>query len=336
MLNPMLRLSGLPLNHYFNPQSIFPPVPSVPNVPSLTGAPLLGTGTTAAQTLQTHIGSLSEVPKPEAVHSPVIVPNRVTSPQTSSASSTSPSPQLPSTNHSSESRIPMKEAQSSVKLLQDKSEGLQESISPRKRNREMTPILDPLEPLEKISRLEHLTSSIGGSKINSKPVTYPVASSSNLQPMKTEVISVPSSSPLPQNPTTKPIVSLPIVQSATSLADQSEVGTNMADKSNESLPIESANSVKVPTPKEVQTKDNSSSSEDFSSSEENLEDKNENIKVFKNGVEMTTWHCDVCKCIFLDQVSKITLCIKVIMMSFPELSTLHNSLSGVTSNTAPR
>ena len=222
----------------------------------------------------------------------------------------------------------MKEAQSSVKLLEDKSEGLQDSISPRKRNRKMTPILDPLEPLEKISRLEHLTSSIGGSNINSKPVTYPVASSSNLQPMKTEVISVPISSPLPQNLTTKPIVSLPVVQSATSLADQSEISTNMADKSNESLPIESANSVKVPTPKEVQTKDDSSSSEDFSSGEENLEDKNENIKVFKNGVEMTTWHCDVCKCIFLDQVSKITLCIKVIMMSFPELSTLHKVYLG--------
>ena len=86
--------------------------------------------------------------------------------------------------------------------------------------------------------------------------------------------------------------------------------------------------MKVPTPKEVQTKDDSSSSEDFSSGEENLEDKNENIKVFKNGVEMTTWHCDVCKCIFLDQVSKITLCIKVIMMSFPELSTLHKVYLG--------
>ena len=301
MLNPMLRLSGFPLNHYFNPQSIFPPVPNVSNVASLSALPSVGPHNTAPHDLDPKFGLSSEGPEnqeelkqSEALQSPCIVQNRVTSsPKTSSSPSTSsPSPQMPSTNHIPESRIPKKEPQPSVQLLEDRSEDF---ISPRKRNREMSPILDPLEPLEKISRLEHLTSSIGRSTIKS---TIPAASSSNVPTMKSEVISVPSSSSSPL------LIKNPITESKVQ-ADQSEIRKNTIDQSEESVEIEKS----VQVPENVQTKENSesSTSEDFSSSEENLEDKNENIKVFKNGVEMTTWHCDVCKCIFLDQVSKIAL-----------------------------
>ena len=167
-------------------------------------------------------------------------------------------------------------------------------VSPRKRNREMTPILDPLEPLEKISRLEHLTSSIGGSRIESTNGADKTVHSADLsfKPMKTEIPSS-SSSPVLKRQSTEVQSVLPAVQVVAPLADKSEAPKNLTS---ETIEIEKT---------EVQTKDNSSSSEDFSSSEDN-EDKNENIKVFKNGVEMTTWHCDVCKCIFLDQVSKTT------------------------------
>ena len=159
----------------------------------------------------------------------------------------------------------------------------------------MTPISDPLEPLEKISRLEHLTSSIGGSRIESINKGDKTVHSADLsfKPMKTEIPSS-CSSPVLKRQFTEVQSVLPAVQAVAPMADKSEAPKNLTP---ETIEIEKI---------EVQTKDNSSSSEDFSSSEDN-EDKNENIKVFKNGVEMTTWHCDVCKCIFLDQVSKIVL-----------------------------
>ena len=95
----MLRLSGFPLNHYFNPQ-IFPPVPNAPAISSLAGMTPTGTNGNATQ-LQTQIGlSVTDVSKHSEtlrVHSPVIVPNRTGSPKISSSpSSTASAPSVSS------------------------------------------------------------------------------------------------------------------------------------------------------------------------------------------------------------------------------------------------
>ena len=313
----MLRLSGFPLNPYLNPQMF----QSVPNVASLaaTGVTPAGTNVTASH-LQTHIGpNVSKHSEISKIHSPVLAfhspINRTASPKTnnfSSPSSTASAPSVPSPSLAPsflpKSRSPKTEP--SIRN-QDGNKEVTSEVSPRKRNRkisENSPILDPLEPLEKISRLEHLTSSIGGSKLGSSEFNKTANSSSlAFKPMKTEVFSVPSSpsSPVLKQQSSEVQAVLPTVQAATSV-DQSEAPET---PSLENIKIEKQVGIST-TPKEVQKKDNLSSSEDFSSSEDN-EDKNENIKVFKNGVEMTTWHCDVCKCIFLDQVSKITLYMKI-------------------------
>ena len=99
MLNPMLRLSGFPLNHYFNPQ-IFPPVPNAPAISSLAGMTPAGTNGTATQ-LQTQIGpNVTDVSKhsdTHKLHSPAIVPNRTGSPKISSSpSSTASAPSVSS------------------------------------------------------------------------------------------------------------------------------------------------------------------------------------------------------------------------------------------------
>ena len=310
----MLRLSGFPLNPYLNPQMF----QSVPNVASLaaTGVTPAGTNVTASH-LQTHIGpNVSKHSETSKIHSPVLAfhspMDRTASPKTnnfSSPSSTASAPSVPSPSlaPSSPPKSRSPKTEPSIRNQEENKEATSE-VSPRKRNRkisENSPILDPLEPLEKISRLEHLTSSIGGSRLGSSELNK-TANSSNLA-FKTEVFSVPSSSssPVLKEQSTEVQAVLPTVQAKPSV-DQSEAPET---PSLENIKIEKQVGIST-TPKEVQKKDNLSSSEDFSSSEDN-EDKNENIKVFKNGVEMTTWHCDVCKCIFLDQVSKITLYMKI-------------------------
>ena len=310
MLNPMLRLSGFPLNPYFN-QQIFPPVP---NVAALAATGVTPTGTNATEShLRANIGpnvtDISKHTETSQVKTPVIAPNRTGSPKIanfsspSSTASSVPSPVL-APSFLAKSNSPKKEL--AIPHHEEKKPVMPE-VSPRKRSRnvsENSQILDPLEPLEKISRLEHLTSSIGGSTMGSTQLDQ-TANSSNLEikSMKTEVFSVPSSSSSPvlkrQSSEVQSVLS---TVHAKPLVDQS-----VASESAETIKVKKLAEIPM-TPKEVQIKDNLSSSEDFSSSEDN-EDKNENIKVFKNGVEMTTWHCDVCKCIFLDQVSKITLCI---------------------------
>jgi len=309
----MLRLSGFPLNPYFN-QQIFPPVPNVAAL-AATGVTPAGTNATTSH-LRAHIGpnvtDISKYSETSEVNSPVIAPNRTESPKIakfSSPSSTASASSVPSPvlapsflpkSISPKKELPIPHHEENKPVMPE--------VSPRKRNRkvsENSQILDPLEPLEKISRLEHLASSIGGSTMRSTQLDQTANSSSlAIKSMKTEVFSVTSSSssPVLKNQSSEVQSILSTVQ-AKPLVDQS-----VASESAGTIKMKKLAEIPM-IPKEVQIKDNLSSSEDFSSSEDN-EDKNENIKVFKNGVEMTTWHCDVCKCIFLDQVSKITLFIK--------------------------
>ena len=324
MLNPMLRLSGFPLNPYLNPQMFQP----VPNVASLAASGVMPTGTNAtASHLQTHIGpnvkDVSKHSKTSKIYSPMLAfhspMDRTASPKTNNFSSPSSTASAPSVQSPSlaPSFLPKSRSPKTEPSMQNQKENKEvtSEVSPRKRNRkisENSPILDPLEPLEKISRLEHLTSSIGGSRLGSSELSKTANSSSlALKPMKNEVFSVPSSpsSPVLKQQSSEVQAVLPTVQ-AKPLIDQSEAPeTPRLENIKTEKSVGKSVGISM-TPKEVQMKDNLSSSEDFSSSEDN-EDKNENIKVFKNGVEMTTWHCDVCKCIFLDQVSKITLYMKI-------------------------
>ena len=305
-----------------------------------TGVTPTGTNATASHlraNIEPNVTDISKHSETSQDKSPVIASNRIESPKTNNFSSPSstasvssvPSPVL-APSFLPKSSTPKKRLPIPVKVV---------SVEvPRKRNRkvsENSQILDPLEPLEKISRLEHLRSSIGETQLDQ------TANSSSLpfKSMKTEVFSVPSSSSSPvierqssevqsvlSTVHAKPLVDQSIasesvgtikmekladiqVQSVLSTAQAKQpVDQSVASESVETFKMEKLAEIPV-APKEVQIKDNLSSSEDFSSSEDN-EDKNENIKVFKNGVEVTTWHCDVCKCIFLDQVSKITLCMK--------------------------
>ena len=312
MLNPMLRLSGFPLNPYFN-QQIFPPVPNVAAL-AATGVTPTGTNATASH-LRANIGpnvtDISKHSETSQVNSPVIAPNRTGSPKIANFSSPSSTASAPSVPSPSLAPSFLPKSSSPKKELpiphHEENKSVMPEVSPRKRSRnvsENSQILDPLEPLEKISRLEHLTSSIGGSTMGSTQLDQTANSNLEIKSMKTEVFSVPSSSSSPvlkrQSSEVQSVLS---TVHAKPLVDQS-----VASESAETIKVKKLAEIPM-TPKEVQIKDNLSSSEDFSSSEDN-EDKNENIKVFKNGVEMTTWHCDVCKCIFLDQVSKITLCKK--------------------------